>query len=276
MRTNRKLVSVPRTDIESLSSHRPKKVFESAHAIIFDDFLPEDIYLRVYRFALGMDYQHINTEGRVRRAWHIHDGFPLRSMLDLMYCADESKKPKQGYVYPTNDELDLVADHLLAIQPSVEHIVGKKGQGGWDLFSVTGWIYPPGTGLTMHTDGHGYTGAFVYYLSPTWRTHWGGMLLLADDEINRAVQDYCNTRDLKDIYALKWLNANNVDEQMMEYGFAKCVFPKKNRIVFIHNEAYHMVTRVNEVAGDNPRISLAGFYLGQNALRIKDHADNDA
>jgi hypothetical protein len=34
----------------------------------------------------------------------------------------------------------------------------------------------------MHHDGRGYAGAFVYFLSPAWRTHWGGMLLLADEE----------------------------------------------------------------------------------------------
>ncbi|MEP6818747.1 MAG: 2OG-Fe(II) oxygenase [bacterium] len=272
MRTNRKLVSVPRTDIETLNGHRPRKVFESQQAVIFDDFLPEDIYQRINRFALGMDYEHINTKGKIRRGWHIHDGFPLRSVLDLIYFNDENNKPKEGYVYPTNAELDLFTDHLLAIQPAAEDIVGKRGAGGWELFSVTSWIYPPGTGLTMHTDGHGYTGAYVYFLSPTWRTHWGGMLLLADEEMNRTVHAYRNTQDENDFYARKWLNANNSEELMMEHGLAKCIFPKRNRLVFIHNEAYHMVTRVNEAAGDNPRMTLAGFFIDRNPLTVKDHS----
>jgi Rps23 Pro-64 3,4-dihydroxylase Tpa1-like proline 4-hydroxylase len=119
----------------------------------------------------------------------------------------------------------------------------------------------------MHHDGRGYAGAFVYFLSPTWHSHWGGMLLLADEEVNRVVHDYRDTQDQKDFYDLKWLNANNdVEERMMEVGFAKCVFPKKNRLVFMHNEAYHMVTRVNEAAGDNARRSLAGFYLKKNPI----------
>jgi len=274
MRTNRKLVSVPSSaDIETLNGHRPKKVFESKQAIIFDDFLPEEIYQRVSRFALGMDYEHINTKGKIRRASHIHDGFPLRSLLDLIYFADDDHKPAQGYVYPTNDALDQFTEHVLAIQPAVEPIVGRKGTGGWELFSVTGWIYPPGTGLTMHTDGHGYSGAFVYFLSPTWRTHWGGLLLLGDDEMNRAVHAYRDQQDEDDFYARKWLNRNHTDELMMEHGFARCVFPKRNRIVFIHNEAYHMVTRVNEAAGDNPRMSLAGFFLERNPLTARDHAE---
>ena len=124
MRANKKLLKVvPPIDIETLNGHRPKKVFESNQAIIFDDFLPEDIYQRVSHFARKMDYEHINTKGKISRAWHIHDGFPLRSLLDLIYFADQSNKPKEGYVYPTNGDLDLFTDHLLAIQPAVE--------GGW-------------------------------------------------------------------------------------------------------------------------------------------------
>jgi hypothetical protein len=253
----------PRRDVATSGGHRPKKVFESNQAIIFDDLLPEEIYRRIHSFALRTDYEHVNTKGRISRAWHIHDGFPLRSSFDLAYYAGERDKPDAADVYPTGTELDLFADHLIATQSSVEHLVGAKG-AAWNLLSVTSWIYPPGTGLSMHTDGGAYTGAFVYYLSPTWRTYWGGMLLLADEEANRAVHDYRNSHDQQTFYELKWLNANNVDELMMEHGLAKCIFPKKNRIVFIHNQAYHMVTRVNEAAGDNLRISLAGFYHKQS------------
>ncbi len=91
--------------------------------------------------------------------------------------------------------------------------------------------------------------------------------------MNRAVHNYRDTQDQKDFYGLKWLNANNdVEERMMEVGFAKCIFPKKNRLVFLHPEAYHMVTRVNEAAGDNPRRSLAGFFLDRNPLTVQGHS----
>ena len=43
-------------------------------------------------------------------------------------------------------------------------------------------------------------------------------------------------------------------------GLAQCIFPKRNRIVFIHPEAYHLVTKINSDAGDNARMSLAGFF----------------
>ncbi len=127
---------------------------------------------------------------------------------------------------------------------------------------MTAWIYPHGTGLSMHDDGSGvYTGAYAYFLNPQWRPHWGGLLLMMEDEGNRAVQEYRGkTQDANDFYKRKWLHANATDDLIMEHGFAKCIFPKRNRIVFIANDAYHMVTRVNEQSGDNVRMSLAGFF----------------
>jgi Rps23 Pro-64 3,4-dihydroxylase Tpa1-like proline 4-hydroxylase len=278
------------SNVMSLNDHRPRKMFESKEAIIYDDFLPEDIYRRVQHFTLKTDYEHINTKGKISRAWHIHDGFPLRSSLNLFYAATEATRRRQSPVsrtktglelfnaqllaatqpaadqsagnrmYPTETELDLFTEHLLTVQPCVEHLVGKKGAGGWEQLSVTGWLYPPGTGLSMHCDGGRYTGAFVYFLSPTWRSYWGGMLLLADEEANRAIRAYSNTQDAQEFHELKWLNANHAEELLMEHGFAKCIFPKRNRLVFIYPDAYHMVTRVNEAAGDNVRMSLAGFF----------------
>jgi Rps23 Pro-64 3,4-dihydroxylase Tpa1-like proline 4-hydroxylase len=100
------------------------------------------------------------------------------------------------------------------------------------------------------------------------------MLIVADEEVNRAVHDYRATQDERDFYNLKWLNANNAEDRLMETGLAKCIFPKKNRLVFIHPQTYHMVTRVNEAAGDNPRMSLAGFFHKENPLagqRDRDH-----
>jgi hypothetical protein len=41
----------------------------------------------------------------------------------------------------------------------------------------------------------------------------------------------------------------------------------------MHNDAYHMVTRVNEAAGDNPRRSLAGFFFEKNPITERENAD---
>jgi hypothetical protein len=245
--------------ITTLSGHKPRKVLESKQALIFDDFLPEDVYERIYSFAVKTDYEYINTKGKVSRAWHVQDGFPLRSSLNLFYYPEGIQKPQGDYVYPTKTDFDIFMDHLLAIQPHIEHFTGKMGKD-WAHLTATCWIYPHGTGLAMHDDGSGvYTGAYAYFLNPTWKVHWGGLNLMIEDEGNARVHEY-RKKDQMDFYNRKWLNANSLDDLLMEPGMARCIFPKRNRIVFIANDAYHMVTRVNEQCGDNLRMSIAGFY----------------
>jgi Rps23 Pro-64 3,4-dihydroxylase Tpa1-like proline 4-hydroxylase len=240
--------------------HAPKRVFESPEAVVFDDFLPEEVYERVRAFCLEADYEYINTRGAVSRAWHVHDGFPLRSTLNEFYYAEGLEKPEGSHVYPTGSGMDAFLEALLRVQPEVEHLTGRLGRD-WGHVSATAWMYPPGTGLSMHDDGSGvYTGAYVYFLNPEWRLHWGGLLLLVEGEGNQRVYAHRKSTDEIEFYRRKWLHANEMDELLMEHGFARCVFPKRNRIVFIANNAYHMVTRVNETAGDNLRMSIAGFF----------------
>jgi Rps23 Pro-64 3,4-dihydroxylase Tpa1-like proline 4-hydroxylase len=139
-------------------------------------------------------------------------------------------------------------------------MIGKQSQQ-WEHFSVTGWMYPPGTGLSMHDDGSGvYSGAYVYFMNPVWRPHWGGLLVVMDEEANKKVFEYRSNVDEIDYYKRKWLHANPLDDMLMDNGLSQCIFPKRNRIVFMANDAYHMVTRVNEQVGDNLRMSLAGFF----------------
>jgi len=250
---NVKAVSAP-------AQHAPRKVYESPEAIVFDDFLPDDAWERIFAFCLKTDYEHINTKGAISRAWHVHDGFPLRSTLNAFYYAEGVEKPSGDHVYPTRTDMDVLVDSLVKVQPQVEHLIGKQGSD-WGHVSATAWMYPHGTGLSMHDDGSGvYAGAYVYFLNPEWRLHWGGLLLLVEGEGNRLVYDHRRAGDEMDFYKRKWLHANAMDELLMEHGFARCIFPKRNRIVFIANNAYHMVTRVNEAAGDNLRMSIAGFF----------------
>ncbi len=242
--------------------HQPKKVFESKQAIIFDDFLAPDVYEKIQQYALKTDYEYINTKGKVSRAWHVHDGFPMRSTLNgFYYSKDSGEKPTGDHVYPTKTDMDLFIDNLLAVQPHVEHLTGKEGNGGWMHVSSTCWVYPHGTGLSIHDDGSGvYTGAYVYFLNPTWRPHWGGLLIMMDEEANKMVYDHREKINQHEFYKLKYFHGNGLDEMLVDQGFGKCIFPKGNRIVFIANDAYHMVTRVNESAGDNLRMSIAGFF----------------
>jgi hypothetical protein len=177
--------------------HKPRKVFESPGGVVYDDFLPEDIYQQVYHFACVSDYERINTHGRVKKVWRIRDGFPLRSLLNLYYFADNARcpKPKPDWAYPTNTPLDLFAEHLNQLAPQAAPYIGKAKRD-WDRFSATAWIYPRDTALSLHDDGSGiYSGAFTYFLNPHWDIHWGGLLLFIDPHASQALQDYDDAGD---------------------------------------------------------------------------------
>ena len=126
---------------------------------------------------------------------------------------------------------------------------------------MTAWAYPPHTGLTLHNDGSGvYTGAFVYFLTPYWRSHWGGLLLVMDAKTNAAIDRRRDAADPLDFYQKRWLHSSPRDDAAFECGIGHSILPKRNRLVLLHPDAFHMVTRVLPECGDNVRVSLAGFF----------------
>lgn len=251
--------AAPRSLIIKPGAHKPKKVFETEGGAVYDDFLPEDVYEAIYQWALKADYEYINTTGKVNRAWHINDGFPLRTTSAQFYSVYKPEK-KERFDYPTGQVTDRFMDALLEFQPNIERLVGKKEEN-WKHVSLTSWLYPTDTGLSLHDDGSGvYTGAYAFFLNPVWRAHWGGLLLMMDDEASKRVHEFREQNNQMDFYQKKFLHSAGLDELLLETGMARCIFPKRNRIAFIANSTYHMITRVNESAGDNVRMSLAGFY----------------
>lgn len=240
--------------------HQVRKTFENEHCIIFDDFLPEDVYQHIYGYSCDANYEHINSQGHVARAWRIRDGFPLRSTLNMFCYADDAKRPDESWCFPTNTPLDLFASWMNSALPYAERLVGKGGQD-WDRYSVTSWLYPSGTALSLHDDGAGiYSGAYAYFINPVWDIHWGGLLLLLDPKGSQSLQDHKKTQNPNAFYRRKWLEPELELDHLWDPGMARCIFPKRNRLVFIHNEAYHLVTQVNAGAGTHVRQSLAGFF----------------
>lgn len=246
--------------IDSTISKDRHILWQSEHAIVMDNFLSEEDYQALYDYSTQIDYKHINTQGKVARVWDLHNGFPLRNMESAFYYNNPEDVPeKSKYAYPVNNPFDVFMRAVNAINPEVSSLIGNT-QTGYDHFSVTSWIYPPGTGLSMHDDGSGvYSGAYVYFLNPEWRPHWGGLLVVMDQESNTALQEQKKTGG-SNFYKRKWLHLSGHDQIALEHGLGRCIIPKKNRMVFIHPDTYHMVTQVQPACGDTPRMTLAGFF----------------
>lgn len=236
-------------------------VHADASFVVVDDFLPEEQYLALREFLVCADYRHINSNGLISRAWHLQDRFPLRSEVSWIQMVDRPAEPKPAWVLPTGQPIDGFMRAVEAFQQENVPWIGRRAEA-WDQFSATAWIYPPGTGLAMHTDGSNvYSGAYVYFLNESWRSHWGGLLLVMDQQVNQHVADCESRQDGLLWYRRRWLHENQLEELMLEAGgMGRVVFPKANRIVYLANNAHHMVTRVNEEAGDCVRLSLAGFF----------------
>ena len=241
----------------------PKPTLMNDECAIFDDFLSEEEYQRLYDWAIETDYQYINTQGKIKRVWDISNGFPLRSTSTLFHYPDPLALPanKPEMLYPSNTPLDRFSEKLYAASAEMRKMVGEAGREGWEHFSVTSWLYPPGTGLSLHDDGSGvYTGAYVYFLNPEWKPHWGGLLLVMDGKSNLAIQSRKAQGQGMAMHKRKFLHASEHEALVMQSGLAQCVMPKQNRLVFIHPDTFHLVTRVLPEAGDNVRMTLAGFF----------------
>ena len=111
-----------------------------------------------------------------------------------------------------------------------------------------------GTGLSWHCDAGPYTGAFIYYAHPTWNAQWGGELLVAD-----GCGDYAQA-DREDGRRHRLDNARE-NEILLREGTGRYVMPKPNRLVYLQGGTPHRIMPVLPAAGQNPRVSVAGFFV---------------
>ncbi|MEP7302892.1 MAG: 2OG-Fe(II) oxygenase [Caldimonas sp.] len=229
--------------------------------VVIDDFLPEQTYQEVYDWTERLDYRHINTTGSVNRVWSPNCGFPMCS-VDHFTCNAPGAEGNDGIRrYPVQQSVDDFISALNGVLPRWAPVVGAGEPEGWHHYSVGAWVYPPNTALGMHGDGAGaYTGAFVYFLSPHWRVHWGGLLVVLDEQTNADIVRGGEDLDPFVYHGRRWLHASPRDDSVFERGIGHCILPKRNRLVLLRAGTYHLVTKVLPECGDNVRVSLGGFF----------------
>ncbi|MBI2255357.1 MAG: 2OG-Fe(II) oxygenase [Proteobacteria bacterium] len=242
--------------------HQPRKVLVTEQFEVYDDFLPEDVLAELYRSVIYADHKHINTGEKISRSWRPHDGFPMRSDLSVFWyhqpAGEAEKKPR--WVYPSGTGFDLFADGVSGFAPQVAHMVGEQGRD-WQAFSISSFIYPAHTGLSLHKDGRQiYSGAYTFFLSPYWDIHWGGLLIVLDPATQLGNEEIKVHGQNTASFANVWLDRERENPHVYTPGLGQVVLPKRNRMVFINPDCLHMVTHVNEHAGDHVRMALSGFF----------------
>jgi len=226
---------------------------------VVDDFLPPDLFEAVFAFCNAGDYRMVHTD-KVQKVWRLHDGLPLRGPT-YRYRTAAGAESHPG-TYPTGSVIDRFMEAMLGTMDQVADIVGEPVRG-WQEFTLAPWVYPVGAGLSLHQDtgrtgDQSYTGSYVFYAHPEWSLHWGGWLLLFDERRAGADRQTASTRGR---VVPPWLSDAADAGLVRQTTLGTAVLPAPNRIVFINARTPHLITRVDQNAGDHPRVSLAGFLV---------------
>jgi hypothetical protein len=231
----------------------PRLVLATEQIRIYDDLLPQDAFEALLEYATLDDYTsvHRNTW---RKVWRLGDGLPLQGTTTYFRPDPALYEEVEQSRYPTETPLDAFIDGINGVAAEASGLIGA-----WNGMTISPWIYPAGAGLSLHRDHYHYVGSYTYFIHREWNFHWGGQLLVLDPRTG--------TSDDPDDSPLAphWLSDRDEIRTAMEPGLATCVLPKPNRLVFIAPDVYHLVTRVDANAGNRPRLTLAGFFLGPEA-----------
>jgi hypothetical protein len=221
-----------------------KTVLAGRGVVVVDDLLDPRTFAAVGQELANGHYRSVHTPGW-DKAWRLGDGTPLRGAGVYYDPTNASQKP--GVRYPTSSVVDDLIDAVRGLTTEHRDVVGAEGID-WVTIFLSPWLYPVGGALSLHRDGGGYSGAFTFFAHPRWGVHWGGELLLLDDEPSAAPHPSQGRTG--------WMEEDEVGS-----GLATCVFPRPNRLVLVGPNRPHMITRVDANAGDHIRTTLAGFFL---------------
>lgn len=222
--------------------------------LIYDDFLPQDLFESLLIHANNDEYGIVHRTAW-RKVWRLGDGLPLQGTTSYyrddasLYTEEETPR------YPTQTPLDPFFDAVNGAVAEAEPLVGKRGLA-WTGITVAPWIYPPGSGLSLHRDHYLYSGSFTYFVHREWNIHWGGQLLVLHPQTGRGAPDLDHAP-----FSWSFLSDQQENAVVSEPGLATCVLPKPNRIVFIGRSVFHLITRVDANAGNRARVALAGFFM---------------
>jgi hypothetical protein len=223
----------------------------TAQLRIYDDFLPQADFEPLLDWASGHTYRWPHQE-TWHKAWHTGDGLPLRGMSAFYRADGPRREHEDGWSYPSGAPCDPFIKAVNEVADEAAEVIGERGVA-WKDFVATSFVHPRGCALSMHRDHTLYTGALTFYIHHEWDMHWGGHLLILDPRSAAGTE-------ADDPKLVAFLSGENENRAINDPGFALCVVPRPNRLVLFGNDTYHMVTRVDDDAGDRPRVALAGFF----------------
>ncbi len=216
----------------------------------YDEVLPAPAFAALWRWAQRQRFRRVHEHGW-DTVWRFHDGEPVAG--EILHSA-RSGHDEGARVYPTGTAADALLRRVARLAPRLAPLVGRRGRD-WVIFTGRTFLYPPGTGLSWHSDGSVYSGAWAFYAHPRWNAVWGGELMIA-----RTRRSAHRRGDAPH------LDNRRENEVLDEIGAGTYITPKPNRLVVIAGSTPHMINRVHTAAGTNARCTIAGFFVRASAL----------
>lgn len=225
--------------------------FKTDTVAVFDDIFSTDQADKIFEGLSHEEKFAFVQSGIADKVYSLNDGNFLQADG---YLADEIGI---GKCAQPNSTISTVIEMIRDKSSDFSSFVGDKGKD-WKTFSARAFCFPRGTGLTWHDDGKKRSGAYIYYAHREWDASWGGELLLAarpSPEIDKKYSDLYG-KSKPEIFSRK-----RESTYLMETGFGHFISPRPNRLIVFSSGIYHQVKRVDEAAGNNIRMTVAGFFL---------------
>jgi Rps23 Pro-64 3,4-dihydroxylase Tpa1-like proline 4-hydroxylase len=217
-----------------------KKVLDCNNIQVFDDVISVEEFQKLHDWFNAIPYAWKNAQEEWNKAWSTSDGsILLGNKMMFSPNLNEVLSEDDQALRPILNQIRQVVDEIIGID-TIEKI------------AITPYVWPPGVGLSWHTDSN-YIGTFTYYVHKQWGSNWSGEFLTieADNYIEKPE-------------GLKWRVFDNqeLDDLIINHGIGYFIQPKPNRLVIGkagNNGILHKVNRSTLQAKD--RLTLQGFLF---------------
>jgi hypothetical protein len=206
----------------------PESQFAALHAFARDSHKRQSIY----GVGIWQNNQENPVEGEQTFFWSARPIEALLSLLPPGVSRDDLEKLGDLRVCPTGTPVDALFDAIAARSAAIQQQVGVVGEHFVGIIAKV-YAYQRGAKATWHTDAGPYSGAFVFYAHERWKKDWGGQFLYDED-------------------------TSSADADPTDGRF---VAPVPNRLLVVRGGTPHTVANVAQSAGDNQRLSVAGFFV---------------
>ncbi|MFJ5851015.1 2OG-Fe(II) oxygenase [Streptomyces sp. NPDC092903] len=213
--------------------------FETEAFGVFDDFLDQASLENLRRYFADERFSYVKSFRARSRVFGLLDGDPLVAPSVVHHHPGPIKGAAP---YPAGNALDGMVQGIESARDALGRWTGTQGET-WDFFTCTPYLYPVGSGLSWHDDSKDRAASYVFYLHDEWKSSWGAELLIGSSQPDS--------------------NSDVVGDTSVP-SVGTYIKPCPNRLVVIKAGTPHTVKRVDIGAGENVRMSIAGFFQSQS------------